>query len=148
MFHQNLENFRSNKIMLNFIGEKKNLPKKILNLLKIYKDKTYKKKRKLLINIAFNYSSKKEILNALKKIGKDKNKINIYNFEKNLYTSLSGNLDFIIRTGGFNRLSDFLLWQCSYSEIFFLKKLWPDFKVSDLKKIINKYKTIKKNYGS
>lgn len=147
-FNQNIKKFIKNKIKINFIGEKKKIPKKTITLIKKYENKTNLKNKKLTINLAFNYSSKKEIINSFKKMIKNKKKINEINFEKYLYTFKSGNPDFIIRTGGYNRLSDFLLWQSSYSEIFFLKKLWPDFNISDLKKIINKFKKTKRNYGS
>ncbi|MCI5054079.1 MAG: polyprenyl diphosphate synthase [Pelagibacteraceae bacterium] len=147
-FYQNIKKFIKNKIKINFIGEKKKIPKKTITLIKKYENKTDLKNKKLTINLAFNYSSKKEIINSFKKMIKNKKKINEINFEKYLYTFKSGNPDFIIRTGGYNRLSDFLLWQSSYSEIFFLKKLWPDFNISDLKKIINKFKKTKRNFGS
>ena len=75
-------------------------------------------------------------------------KIIIKNFEKNLYTKNMPDPDILIRTGGHKRLSNFMLWQLAYSELFFLKKLWPDFNSKDLKKIIKKYKKIKRNFGN
>ena len=84
-------------------------------------------------------------MNSIKKI---KTKINIKNFEKNLYTKNMPNPDILIRTGGHQRLSNFMLWQLAYAELFFLNKLWPDFNSSDLTKIINKYKMSKRNFGS
>ena len=66
---------------------------------------------------------------------------------KNLYTSNMPDPDLLIRTGNTNRLSNFLLWQLSYSEIFFVKKLWPDFSKNDFNKILTKFKKIKRNYG-
>ena len=97
------------------------------------------------MNLAINYGSKIEILSAAKKTNK---KINIKNFEKNLYTSNIPNPDILVRTGGQKRLSNFMLWQLAYSEIFFIKKLWPDFTSKDLSLIIKKFKKIKRNFGS
>lgn len=138
----------SNKIRIKIIGEKKKLDQ---NLLRNFEniEKLTSKNFDITINIAFNYSSKLEIIRSVKRVIKKKNKIiNINNLEKNLYTGKIPNPEILIRTGGYNRLSDFLLWQLSYSEIFFLKKLWPDFKSTDLIKIINKYKKIRRNFGS
>ena len=130
-------------IKINIIGEMSSLPADIKSTLKKTIDLT-KKNKKILVNLAINYGSKNEIINALKK---SKKKINIRNFEKNLYTKNIPNPDILIRTGGHQRLSNFLLWQLAYSELYFLKKLWPDFSSSDLKKIINKYKKSKRNFG-
>ena len=103
-----------------------------------------KKNKKILVNLAINYGSKNEILNASKKL---KKKLNIKNFGQNLYTKNMPDPDILIRTGGHQRLSNFLLWQLAYSELFFLKKLWPDFNSNDLNKIINKFKKQKRNFG-
>ena len=100
--------------------------------------------KKIIVNLAINYGSKNEILNAAKKI---KNKVNLKNFETNLYTRTLPNPDILIRTGGHQRLSNFMLWQLAYAELFFLKKLWPDFNQTDLKKIIVKYKKSIRNFG-
>ena len=97
-----------------------------------------------MVNLAINYGSKNEIINALKK---SKKKLTIKNVEKNLYTKNMLNPDILIRTGGHKRLSNFLLWQLAYTELFFLNKLWPDFNSNDLVKIINKYKKSKRNFG-
>ena len=146
--NNNLSDFIKNKIFLNFIGELERIPRDTRNLISLVKKKTKLKNNSLVINIAFNYSSRLEILNACKIIKKKNEKISINNFSKYLYTSPYNDPDILIRTGCFQRLSDFLLWQNSYTEFFFLKKMWPDFKVSDLKKIIFKYKKIKRNFGS
>ena len=98
-----------------------------------------KKNKKIIVNLAINYGSKHEILNAFKLMKKD---ISIKKFEKNLYTRNMPDPDILIRTGGQKRLSNFMLWQLAYSELFFLDKLWPDFKSSDLKKIIKKFSKI------
>jgi len=130
-------------IKINIIGDINNLPKNIKFTLK----KTIKlteKNKKILVNLAINYGSQNEILVAIQKT---KGKINIKNFERNLYTKNIPNPDILIRTGGHQRLSNFLLWQLAYSELYFLKKLWPDFKSTDLIKIVNKFKKIKRNFG-
>jgi len=140
--------FQSNKINLNFIGEIYALPKHIKNIITNSNKKFKFVKQNLNLNIAFNYSSKLEIISAIKKTDLHIKKININNIDKNLYTNLSNDPEIIIRTGGHKRLSDFLLWQSAYSEIYFVKTLWPDFKASHLKKIINDFKKIIRNYGS
>ncbi|WP_440914280.1 polyprenyl diphosphate synthase [Candidatus Pelagibacter sp.] len=140
-----IEVFKKNKIKLIIIGEKK-FPKKLNKLLKDSEKKT-KNNSKLQINLALNYGSKKEIVNAIKLLNKKKLNINEKNISNNLYTKNIPDPDLLIRTGDTNRLSNFLLWQISYSEIFFSKKLWPDFKAEDFIKILNKYKFIKRNFG-
>ena len=106
-----------------------------------------KKNKKITVNLAINYGSKDEIIYAFNKI-KNKRKINVKTFEKNLYTKDLIDPDILIRTGGHKRLSNFMLWQLAYTEIFFIKKLWPDFNENDLQKIINNYKKTKRNFGS
>ena len=103
-----------------------------------------KKNKKILVNLAINYGSHNEILNAAKKT----KKFNYKNFEKKLFTKNLPYPDILIRTGGHQRLSNFMLWQLAYSELYFLKKLWPDFNSGDFKKIISKYKKSKRNFGS
>ena len=127
------------------MGTKK-FSKKLNNLLKIAEKKTFKNK-KLQINLAVNYGSKLEILNAVKKVSKKKEIINEKNLEKYLQTKDIPDPDILIRTGNTNRLSNFLLWQLAYTEIFFEKKLWPAFNDKDYNKIIKKYKKIKRNFG-
>ena len=149
-----LENFLSNKIedlhkkniKLNIIGVK-NFSKKLNKLLKFSEKKTSKNST-LQINLALNYGSKFEILNVIKKMNKNNDKINIKNFEKYLETKNIPNPEILIRTGNTKRLSNFLLWQLAYSEIFFEKKLWPDFTTNDFNKIIRQYKNLKRNFGS
>ena len=104
-----------------------------------------KKNKKIIVNLAINYGSKNEIINSFKK---SKNNLNIKNFEKNLYTKGMPDPDILIRTGGYQRLSNFMLWQLAYTELFFLRKLWPDFNLQDLKRIIEKYKKFKRNFGA
>ena len=146
---KNLNYLKEKKIKINFVGENKGVPKKIKNLIKNnFIHKKNHNNYNLCLNIAFNYSSKKEITGSVKKIIKKKISVNEKNIEKHLFTYESGSPEILIRTGGYNRLSDFLLWQLSYTELFFLKKLWPDFKIDDLNKIILKYQTIKRNFGA
>jgi undecaprenyl diphosphate synthase len=150
-----LENFLSKKIneiikkdiRLKFIGELNKLPIKLQKLTKLSEKKTINKKS-LQINIALNYGSKIELINTIKKIKQKKIKLNEKNIDKNLYTKNLPDPDILIRTGDTHRLSNFLLWQLSYTEIFFEKKLWPDFTGKDFNKIINKFKNIKRNFGS
>ncbi len=136
-----------NKIKLKIIGETKIFSNKLKKILKDSELKTLKNK-KLQINLALNYGSKSEIIKAFKIIKKNKIKISEKNIEKNLYTKNIPNPDLLIRTGNTIRLSNFLLWQLAYTEIFFEKKLWPDFNTSDYKKIINDFKLLKRNFGN
>ena len=100
------------------------------------------------MNIALNYGSRSELISTLKLINKKKIKINKENIDNNLFTKNIPNPDIMIRTGNTQRLSNFLLWQLAYTEIFFEKKLWPDFKKKDFIMILKKYKSIKRNFGS
>ena len=134
-------------IKLKFIGELNKLPAQLQKLIKLSEKKTFNKKM-LQVNIALNYGSKIELINAIKKIKQKKITINEKNIDNNLYTKRFPNPDILIRTGNTHRLSNFLLWQLSYTEIFFEKKLWPDFTGKDFDKILNKFKNIKRNFGS
>ena len=150
-----LENFLTNKIdnlikkniKLKFIGEINKLPKKLKALIKKSEFKT-SKNLSLQVNVALNYGSKNEIVQSIKNIKKKRIIINKKNIDKNLFTKNIIDPDILIRTGNTQRLSNFMLWQLAYTEIFFEKKLWPDFNVSDFKKILNRFKIIKRNYGS
>ena len=141
-----IEDLHVQNIKLKIIGIK-NFSKKLNKLLK-YSEKKTSKNTSLQINLALNYGSKTEILHALKLISKNKKKITEKNFKNYLQTKNIPDPDLLIRTGNTNRLSNFLLWQLAYSEIFFEKKLWPAFNVKDYNKIIKKYKKIKRNYGN
>ena len=149
-----LSNFLNNKLIdlnkknirLKFIG-KKNFSKKFNELLK-NSEKVTNQNTNLQINLALNYSSKFEIVNSIKKIISKKLSINETNITNNLFTKNIPDPEILIRTGNTHRLSNFLLWQLSYTEIFFEKKLWPDFSKNDFIKILNKYKQIKRNFGS
>jgi len=148
-----LDNFLSKKIVdlhnnnikIKVMGTK-NFSKKLNKLLDQSEKKT-EKNTNLQINLALNYGSKFEILNALKKLNKNNDKINEKNFKKYLQTKNIPDPDILIRTGNTKRLSNFLLWQLAYSEIFFEKKLWPDFNEKDYIQIIKKFKKIKRNFG-
>ena len=140
-----LEELHRQNIKLKIIGNK-NFSKKLNQLLTTAEKKTLKNK-KLQINLALNYGSKFELLNAFKNLQKNKAKINEKNLRKYLQTVDIPDPDLLIRTGNTKRLSNFLLWQLAYSEIFFEKKLWPEFNVKDYNKIIKKYKIIKRNFG-
>ena len=149
-----LENFLKNKlddlnnqnIKLKFIGER-NISNKLDKLLNLAERKTLKNNA-LQMNLALNYGSKSEILNAFKVMQKIKSRVNEKNFVKNLQTKNIPDPDLLIRTGNTHRLSNFLLWQIAYSEIFFEKKLWPEFKENDFNKILKKFKSIKRNFGN
>ncbi len=142
-FLKEIANINKQGIKINILGEFKKLPFKIKSTLKKTIHIT-KKNKKIVVNLAINYGSKNEILRAIKKT----KKLSIKNFEKNLYTKNMPDPDILIRTGGHQRLSNFLLWQLAYAELFFIKKLWPDFNYSDLKQIIAKYRNIKRNFGA
>ena len=140
-----IKNLHKNGIKLKIIG-KKNFSKKLNDLLKSSEIKT-KKNTKLQINLAINYGSKDELINSFKSIIKKKITVNEKNIQNNLYTKNIPNPDILIRTGDTKRLSNFLLWQISYSEIFFEKKLWPDFNEKDYSRILKTFKSIKRNFG-
>ena len=141
-----LDSLNNQNIKLIILGIK-NFPKKLNKLLNNAEQKTHNNS-KLQINLALNYGSKSELINAFKKIRKNKESINEKNINKYLFTKDIPDPDLLIRTGDTKRLSNFLLWQLSYSEIFFEKKLWPDFNEKDFKRIIKKFKRIKRNYGN
>ena len=141
-----IEDLSKQEIKLKIIGVKK-FSKKLNNLL-IYSERKTSKNKKLQVNLAINYGSKIEIINAFKLIIKNKDSINIKKFEKYLQTKNIPDPDLLIRTGNTKRLSNFLLWQLAYSEIFFEKKLWPDFNEKDYNRIIKLYKSIKRNFGN
>ena len=131
-------------IKLKIFGEINQLPTAMQKTLKKSEELT-KKNKKIKVNLAVNYGSKLEILNALKKC---KKKLSLQKIEKNLYFKDSPHPDILIRTGGHKRLSNFMLWQIAYTELFFLDKLWPDFRLQDLSKIIDKFKKIRRNFGA
>jgi len=142
-----IENIIKKKIKLNFIGELNKLPSTLKNLIKLSEKKT-KKNELIQVNVALNYGSKSELLRAIRFINKKKMIINEKNIDKNLFTNKIINPDILIRTGNTKRLSNFMLWQLAYTEIFFEKKLWPDFTKKDFRIILNNFKVIKRNYGS
>ena len=136
-----------NGIKLKIIGDKNNFSKKLKKSL-INSEKITKNNKKLQINLALNYGAKNEILNAISLIIKKKISFTENNINKNLYTNDSPNPDILIRTGNTKRLSNFLLWQIAYTEIFFEKKLWPEFSTQDYNRILEKFKQLKRNFGN
>ena len=148
-----LENFLINKvndlkkqnIKLKILGKKKF--SKNINKLLLKTEKVTHKNKRLQINLALNYGAKSEIINTIKILNKKKLNINENNINRNLYTNKIPDPDILIRTGDTKRLSNFLLWQLAYTEIFFVKKLWPDFNSNDYNKIFNNFKKIKRNFG-
>jgi len=146
-FNKEINNLVKNGIKINILGNLNTLPKKIKKCL-IKSMLVTKNCKKIVVNLAINYGSKYEILNAYKQLKRKKSKISFKNFERNLYTKGMPEPDLLIRTGGEKRLSNFLLWQLAYSELYFIKKLWPDFKISDYRKIIKKFRKVKRNFGN
>lgn len=142
-FSKEIDEVISQGIKIKILGEINKLSQGIKEILK-RSEKLTKKNQRINVNLAINYGSKREIINAIKKI----KKINIKNMEKNLYTKNIPNPDILIRTGGHQRLSNFMLWQMAYTELYFFKKLWPDFNPSDLKKIVKKFKKSTRNFGA
>ena len=143
---EKIEDLNKQKIKLKIVG-RKNFSTKLNSLLNLSEKKTSKNKR-LQINLALNYGSKAELIYAFKELAKNKESINEKNLKKYLQTKDIPDPDILIRTGNTKRLSNFLLWQIAYAEIFFEKKLWPDFNEKDYYKIIKGYKSIKRNFGN
>jgi len=134
-------------IRINVIGRREGLPEDIKKTIKIIEEKTIKNNI-ITLNLALNYGSKEEIVNACKMLVKENNEnINIKNFEKKLYTKDIPDPEILIRTGGTKRLSNFLLWQLAYTEIFFVDKMWPDFNETHFNRIIKNFYRIKRNFG-
>ena len=141
-----IEDLHKKNIKLKIIGIK-NFSLKLNNLLKKSEKKT-EKNSKLQINLALNYGSKKELINAFKSLKKNNDNVNEKNLSKYLLTNKIPDPDILIRTGNTKRLSNFLLWQLAYTEIFFVEKLWPDFNEKDYTDILKKYKNVKRNFGN
>ena len=141
-----INEFKKNNIRLKIIGDISNFNNKLKKKLNDSEKMTLKNK-KLQVNLALNYGSKNELIRAFKLLNKKKYKSNIKNLEKNLYTRDIPDPEILIRTGGTKRLSNFLLWQLAYTEIFFIDKLWPDFNERDFNNIIKKFYNIKRNFG-
>jgi undecaprenyl diphosphate synthase len=145
-FKQEIDNIIKKNIKINILGRINKLPLDVKRNL-ISTAKKTKNNNKLIVNLAVNYGSKNEIIDSIKKIEFKSRKINEENINRNLYSNLPFP-DILVRTGGQKRLSNFMLWQLAYTEIFFLDKLWPDFSKNDLGKIIKKYHKIKQNFGA
>jgi undecaprenyl diphosphate synthase len=136
-----------NNIKLKIIGKKNLFNTKLKKTLQ-NAEKTTKKNTLLQINLALNYGSKSELINTINLLKKNKTEITEKNINQNLYTQGIPDPDLLIRTGNTKRLSNFLLWQLAYSEIYFVKKLWPEFNLQDYRKILNNYKNLKRNFGA
>ena len=148
-YKKNFNKLNKNNIRIKFIGDLINIPKDLKPIIKKIQEKT-KKNNAITVVFAFNYGAKSELINAFKNILKNKNKNKIINEDlvsSNLYTKYMPDPDILIRTGGEKRLSNFLLWQLSYAELFFTDKNWPDFSFLDLKRIVNKFSSIKRKFG-
>ena len=142
-----IENLITKKIKLKFIGELNKLPITLKEIIKKTEIKT-SKNLGIQINVALNYGSKNELINSIRLINNKGIPVNEKNIDKNLFTKDIPKPDLMIRTGNTQRLSNFMLWQLAYTEIFFEKKLWPDFNKRDFMKILTKFKTVKRNFGS
>ena len=142
-----IENLNKNKIRFKLIGNKKKLSYRLKNILKKSEQIT-KKNKKLQINLALNYGSKDEIVNVAKSLKKEKINFSIKNFNNKLYTQNIPDPELLIRTGNTHRLSNFMLWQLAYSELYFEKKLWPDFTTKDYNRILKNYREVKRNFGN
>jgi undecaprenyl diphosphate synthase len=148
-YKKNFNKLNKNNLRIKFIGDLINIPKNLKPIIKKIQEKT-KKNNAITVVFAFNYGAKSELINAFKNILKNKNKnitINEELVSDNLYTKNIPDPDILIRTGGEKRLSNFLLWQLSYAELFFSDKNWPDFSFSDLKRIVKKFTNIKRKFG-
>ena len=141
------KDLNSNGVKFKSIGSEKLFSKKLLKILKNSQNVT-KKNKTLQLNLALNYGSKNELINAVNAIKKKKNSLTQSNIDKNLYTKGIPEPDLLIRTGNTQRLSNFLLWQIAYSEIYFVKKLWPDFNEKDYNNILLKFQKTKRNFGN
>ena len=145
-FNKEINNLQKNGVKINILGNINTLPKKIKKCL-IRSINITKNCKNIRVNLAINYGSKHEILNTFKILKKSQTKVTEKNFEKKLYTKGIPDPDLLIRTGGKRRLSNFLLWQLSYSELYFIDKLWPDFTVGDYNKILEHFRKVKRNFG-
>ena len=146
-FKKEIDNVMNNNLRINIIGNRNLLPNTVKKILNETVQKT-KKNKKLLINLALNYGSKSEITSSIAQALNKKEKITEKSIKKYLFTKNMPDPDILIRTGGHQRLSNFMLWQLAYAELYFLDKLWPDFNEKDLKKIIKNFNITKRNFGS
>ena len=146
-YKKNFNKLIENNIRIKFIGDLINIPKDLKPIIKKIQEKT-KKNNAITVVLAFNYGAKSELINAFKNILKNNRKVINEELVSNyLYTKNIPDPDILIRTGGNKRLSNFLLWQLSYAELFFVNKNWPDFNFLDLKKIVNKFAYIQRKFG-
>ena len=137
---------KDRNIKLKVIGEKNRLSEKLIKIIEDVQENT-KNNTGMIFNIAFNYGSKDEMINAFQKMQNDNVLITKENFGKYLYTSESGNVDLLIRTSGEQRISNFLLWQIAYAEFYFTDCYWPDFKEKELDKALEVYQNRDRRFG-
>jgi len=141
-------NLKNKNLKIKILGDISKFPKGLKTKLRKVEKKT-KNNTLMQINVALNYGSRQELINAFKRINYDKKRIITEKLiSNNLYTKNIPDPEILIRTGNTNRLSNFLLWQINYTEIFFVRKLWPDFNKKDFNKILNKFNQIKRNFGA
>ena len=146
---KNIKRFNDKGIKFQAIGQKEKLPKLLQEKIKETEEAT-KNNKKSILNLAISYGGRPEIIQAVKKIIKKKiplNKINEKTIDQNLWTANLPHPDFIIRTGGEIRLSNFLTWQSAYSEFYFTKKYWPEFSNKDLDKALEDYSNRERRFG-
>ena len=143
---KNIKYLLKKNIKIKVIGNINPFPNKLKNKINKVQNLT-KLNSNIQLNMALNYGSRQELIYAIKRLKKKNITINKKNIEKNLYTRDIPDPEILIRTGNTNRISNFLIWQCIYSEIFFEKKMWPEFNKKDFKRIINKFKKINRNFG-
>ena len=143
---KDIDNLIKNNIKLKILGNLSRFPKSLKTKL-TKAEKLTNKNNKIQVNIALNYGSKEEIVKSIKKLNKLSKPISEKNISQYLYTKGIPDPEILIRTGNRQRLSNFLLWQLSYTEIFFVKKLWPDFNRKDFKKIITSFSKMSRNFG-
>jgi len=141
-----VNNLLEKGIKIKIIGKINRFPKILKSKLKKV-EKISKINTKIQVNMALNYGSRQEIIDSIKNLNKKKLLITEKNINKFLYTNNIPDPEILIRTGNTNRISNFLVWQSIYTEIFFVKKMWPDFKTEDFFKIINKFYKINRNFG-
>ena len=148
-YQNKLKKMMQNGVKVSVLGETRGLPDTIKRIISQVRN-TYIKNESIKLNIALNYGGKRELIEAIKDIvkeGVDISKINDQIIERHLYTNGQPDPDLVIRTGGRVRLSNFLLWQTAYSELYFTKTLWPDFGLEDLKRAIIWYQGQRRNFG-
>ena len=144
-----LDELIEENVKVRFFGDYSNFGKKTYEKIKFAEEKSFSNKPKLRLNIALGYGGKMDIINIAREVSRLK--IKASNIDEHTISELSqvpeSNIDLLIRTGGDTRISNFLLYQIAYSEIHFVKKLWPDYSKQDFKRNINKYLNSERRFG-